>query len=508
MLTFTEVIARHASTFPEKPCVLLPDGTPKLTYGALDRAAGRFASFLAEQGCGPQAKLLIATHNTIGFFIALIGAMRAGVVAVPVDASLAPAELCNIVQHADPQIFVTNQTSASKLADVAGPSKRLVISEELLLDKALAARPCRDENTKPFPTPPPPDELALILYTSGTTGSPKGVMHSHGTLQARLETIREWFSFDETYRSLCLLPTHFGHGLICNCLATFNFGGTLVLCRPFDLDLVGKLWGYIDTNKVNWFSTVPTIVRLLLKIAERKGPVRVPSLKFVTCASAPLRQEDIEAFERRFGAPLLNCYGITETAAWIAFSPRDMARDKSSVGMAFGCDIRVVDASGNPLPPNEGGELQVRGPSVMLGYYKNEALTAQTIQNGWFQTGDYGTVDKHGRVHILGRIKEVIVRAGMNVYPSDIDAVLLAHPSVAEACCVGLDDSILGEKIGAAVVLKEGQSMIEQEVIDYCRQSLATYKCPETVRFVDAIAKNARGKVNRSGLRSLFTARS
>ena len=330
------------------------------------------------------------------------------------------------------------------------------------------------------------------------------MMHSHRTLQARVEAIREWFSFDETYRSLCLLPTHFGHGLICNCLATLNYGGTLVLCRPFDLDLVGKLWGLVAANKIDWFSTVPTIVRLLLQIAERKGAVRVSSLKFVTCASAPLRKEEIDAFERQFGVPLLNCYGITETASWTAFSPRDGVRDKSSVGIAFGCDIRAANSSGNPLPPNEPGELQVRGPSVMLGYYKNEALTARTIQDGWFCTGDYGRVDEEGRVYILGRIKEIIIRAGLNVYPSDIDAILLAHPSIAEGYCVGLEDPILGEKIGAAVVVKEGHSMGEQDVIDHCRGALAKYKCPETVRFVDAIAKTSRGKVNRASLRSLF----
>jgi long-chain acyl-CoA synthetase len=500
-VTLSEVIARYSQIFPEKPCIVQAEGTPKLSYGQLDIAASRFATFLAKKGLGPNSRLLIAVSNTIGFFVALIGAMRARVIAVPVDPNLASAELCNIVQHADPQILLADHTSASKVAHLLEGSKAQLITEELVWESALGQQ---EATVAPLPMALP-DDLAIVLYTSGTTGSPKGVMHSHRTLMSRLETLREWFSFDETYRSLCLLPTHFGHGLISNCLATFNFGGTLILCRPFDLDLLRKLWGYINTYEVNWFSTVPTIVRLLLKFAERTRPISVPSLKFVTCASAPLRIEEIETFEQQFGIPLLNCYGITETAAWTAFSPRDIGRDKSSVGIAFGCDIRATDEFGNLLPPSEPGELRVRGPSVMLGYYKSEALTLEAIQNEWFRTGDYGKVDETGRVYLLGRIKDIIVRGGLNVYPSEIDAVLLGHSSVAEAYCVGVDDAILGEKIGAAVVLKEGKSTDEQELIGYCRQLLAPYKCPDLVRFVDAVAKNSRGKVNRSRLRPLFS---
>ena len=171
MLTFPEVLAAHARSFEEKPCILLPDGTAKLTYGSLDRAASSFASFLAEQGCGPQAKLLVAINNSAEFFVALIGAMRARVVAVPVDANLTSAELCSIVQHADPQIFVVDRTSESKLADIARRFDRLVVSEDLLSDMATTGQVHRGDSTKPLPAFPPPDELSLILYTSGTTGT-------------------------------------------------------------------------------------------------------------------------------------------------------------------------------------------------------------------------------------------------------------------------------------------------------------------------------------------------
>src|SRR5439155_22854658 len=182
-------------------------------------------------------------------------------------------------------------------------------------------------------------------------------------------TITDWFRCDDSFRSLCLLPTHFGHGLICNCLSTFFYGGSLVLCRPFDLDLVTRLAGIVETLGVTTFSTVPAVVRTLLMVLERKPALSLPSVQYVTCASSQLTLDDIARFEEKLSVPLLNCYGITETASWTAFSPRDPARPKESVGTMFRCKIRAVDPnSREALPAGEPGELQVQGPSVMRGY--------------------------------------------------------------------------------------------------------------------------------------------
>jgi long-chain acyl-CoA synthetase len=506
MLTLSEVIAEKARALGAKPCIVLPEGEVALTYQELDKQASHFAGFLQKQGCPRAGHVLIANHNTPEFFVALVGAMRAGMVAIPVDSNLAISELRNIVEHADPYAIVVSATSAGKMSEISGGRTCILMAEDALPGMQHFKASALDAEPEMLVQNIDANEMGLILYTSGTTGMPKGVMHSHAGLAKKLNTIKEWFSFDDSFRSLCLLPTHFGHGLICNCLATLNYGGTLVLCRPFDLDLVQRLWGYVEKNQINTFSTVPTIVRLLLRVAERSGPIKPPSLKFVTCASAPLRPEDAEAFEQKFGVPLLNCYGITETTSWTAFSPRDENRDRASVGTMSGCEIRTIDENGNPQPTNSPGELQIRGPSVMLGYYKNPDLTAQTIKDGWFSTGDHGKVDEHGRVFLLGRIKELIIRAGLNVYPSDVDAILLTHPEIEEAYSVGLEDAVLGEKVGAAVVLKAGSQASEQDIIAHCRGLLASYKCPEKITFVEAIPKTSRGKVNRSNLRPLFAA--
>jgi acyl-CoA synthetase (AMP-forming)/AMP-acid ligase II len=328
------------------------------------------------------------------------------------------------------------------------------------------------------------EDHALLLYTSGTTGRPKGAVFTHQALATKLGAITQWFGFDESFTSLCLLPTHFGHGLICNCLSVFDYGGTLVIAPPFNLDLLGKLWSLVERHGVNHFSSVPTIVRLLNQHASRR-PVQIPrSLKWVTCASAPLWIEDIQEFERHFGVPLLNCYGLTETSGWSACSRNDPERNLASVGMPLACEMRVV-----------GGELQIKGPALM---------SSDAIEDGWFATGDIGEIDASGAVFLRSRVKELIIRAGKNIYPAEVDNALMTHPAVAEACTVGLDDELLGEKVAACVVRAEGVSISEKELIAHAQQTLAAYKCPQRIVFVDKIPKTSRGKVNRANLRAIF----
>jgi len=303
-----------------------------------------------------------------------------------------------------------------------------------------------------------------------------------------------------------MLPTHFGHGLVCACLTTLHFGGTLVLCRPFDAELLPRVFALADEHGVTTFSTVPTIIRLLL----RNPAVRAPAgkrLRFVTCASAPLHPEEVTAFEARFGVPLLNCYGLTEAGTWSAMSPVAPARERRSVGTAAGCRFRAVaalDEARRPLPAGETGELEVSGLSVMLGYDGDPAATARVLREGWLSTGDLGWVDDGGRVFLAGRSKDLIIRAGANIYPAEIEGVLLRHPDVAEAYVIGLDHAILGEKVGACVVRKAGAAVSDTDLILHCRTVLAPYKCPEVIRFVDAVPKTSRGKVSRAALQAVF----
>jgi long-chain acyl-CoA synthetase len=258
----------------------------------------------------------------------------------------------------------------------------------------------------------------------------------------------------------------------------------LVIAPPFNLDLLRQLWALVDRHGVNTFSTVPTVVRLL---SQRAGSAP-RSLKWITCASAPLSSADIEAFQNLFWVPVLNCYGLTETCGWSACSPNDPGRNLESVGLPLGCEIR-----------SHSGELQIKGDSVMRGYFKGEAATDE-----WFATGDIGEIDGTGAVFLHSRIKDLIIRAGKNIYPAEVDRVLLSHPEVADACTVGLDDPLLGEKVAACVVRAVGSTLRESALIEYAQNKLAAWKCPQAIAFVERIPKSSRGKVNRSTVKALF----
>ncbi|HYO55265.1 class I adenylate-forming enzyme family protein [Archangium sp.] len=489
----SELLRVRGTEMHDKPCIKTPDGNSALTYGELDRAASAFAARLQERKCRAGDRVILGLSNTPDFFVALFGCFRGGLIAVPVDANLAIDELQVIVNHAQPAAIIAGDGTESRFKSLRVDCEVLTLEED-----------GRERATATYEKGLP-ENPALLLYTSGTTGDPKGVLYSHATLLRKIESIRQCFGFDESYTSLCLLPTHFGHGLICNSLATFGYGGTLVITPPFNLDLLRQLWSILNRNRVNTFSSVPTVVRLLLQYAaNRDAGTACPSLKFVTCASAPLRPEEVEAFQHHFNVPLLNCYGLTETCGWIACSPNSSDRNLASVGKALDCEIRAFDPNGEPLKPGEKGELRVRGPSVMVGYYKHSNVSGTVAQDGWLATGDVGEVDESGAVFLHSRVKEIIIRAGKNVYPAEVDSVLLSHPEVADACTVGLEDQLLGEAVAACVVRRDGSALSEIALIDYVRGRLINYKCPQRILFMERIPKTSRGKVNRSKLRSLF----
>ncbi|HEX7839426.1 MAG TPA: AMP-binding protein [Kofleriaceae bacterium] len=496
MTRLDAIAARGAQRAPDRPAIMVPDGAglrrAMITYAELDRAVSVFARSLRARGASVGDRLVLANANTPEFFVALFGTARAGLVAVPLDPGLAASELANVLDHARPHAVVVDPRSAAVFEALGAPRYTVTL----------------DDGTEPDGVPDPSgDDPALLLYTSGTTGTPRGAVHGHAGILRKVEDIRAWFGLGEADRELCMLPTHFGHGLVCACLTTLAFAGTLVLCRPFDATLLGRVFTLADEHGVTTFSTVPTIVRLLLRNPTIAAPSR-RRLRFVTCASAPLHPSEVDAFEARFGVPLVNCYGLTEAGTWSAMSPVDPGRDRGSVGTAVGCRFRAVAVDGDtrtPLPTGEIGELEISGPSVMLGYDGDAEATARALRDGWLSTGDLGRVDEHGRVYLAGRAKDLIIRAGANIYPAEIEGVLLRHPEVAEAYVVGLDHAILGEQVAACVVRKDGAAVSDADLLRHCRAQLSPYKCPETIQLVDAVPKTSRGKVSRAALQAMFT---
>ena len=341
-----------------------------------------------------------------------------------------------------------------------------------------------------------------MIYTSGTTGRPKGVLLSHANVWADGVALSQGFRMGPDHVALCFMPLFHCNALIVSHISAFIGHGTIVLCRKFS---AREHWRLVADHNVNSFSAPPTVLAILLERESEARDARI-KLDFVKTGSAPLTVELATRFESRFGKDILiEGWGLTECTATSTLNPLYAGgrRKIGSVGQALaGQEIAVVDEQGNFLPPETTGELVIRSPTMMLGYFRDEEATRKAIVDGWLHTGDLGRMDQEGYVFLVGRKKEIIIRGGENVSPLEIEEVLCRHPSVRDVAVGGLPDRIWGEVVVACVVPNETAS--EQELIAYCRENLADFKVPVRVAIVDELPRNATGKILRRNLTQFF----
>jgi acyl-CoA synthetase (AMP-forming)/AMP-acid ligase II/pimeloyl-ACP methyl ester carboxylesterase len=449
--------------------------------GALAGEVARRAAILAQHGAGPGSVVAIFHSGSAFFFADLFAVWSVGAAAACLDGSLTETELRNVVGFVKPAVLLVDRPKVSVACEVP------------VLELADGAAPADTQLTGHVA----PDAPALILFTSGTTGTPKGVVLTHLALQMRIALNAKAIGAAVLRRTLVTLPTHFGHGLIGNALTPLLNGGDIVLCAPGDLrgDQLGRI---IDRDAITFMSSVPALWNLVLRTGARPAG---NSLRRVHVGSAPLSAKlwsEIAAWTR---AEVVNCLGMTETANWIAgASSRTDGIADGLVGKPWGGEAGVLDDHGE-IEPTGTGEIVVRSPCLTSGYFKRPDLTAAVMIDGWFRTGDRGAVDEFGRIWLTGRIKDEINRAGFKVQPAEIDMVIERHPAVAESCVFGLPDPVSGEVVGAAVRLK-GQGAADATILQaWCRERLRREAVPERWFIVGAIPRNARGKVNRDAVR-------
>jgi len=348
------------------------------------------------------------------------------------------------------------------------------------------------------------DSDALILFTSGTTDNPKGVVHTHRSLRARWTTLRQSLGIEAYERTLCLLPTQFGHGLICNCLFPWLSGQDLFVLPPFTADVVMRLGRIIDEHRITFMSSVPAVWRLALKTAR---PPQGGTLKRVFCGSAPLSGDLWREVQRWAGTcEVCNSYGITETGSWVAGTTvPDLEPDDGLIGVPWGAEFAIT-RDGNPeLPPGigeacatgESGSVWLNTPALMRGYLDRDDLTSQVVRNGWFLTGDLGFIDARGYLYLRGRVRDEINKGGMKVYPADIEAVAEQAPSVSDLCCFAVEDPNYGQNVGLALVLTDAGDESIRALYGRLRDHLADHQMPVRCYVLDAIPRTSRGKVNR-----------
>jgi len=463
------------------------------------QVAGRVRKLLLH-GFEPGDRVLLHFGNRLEFFAELLAVWRLGGCAIPVDSRLTTFEVGKLADSACARFSIVDDATAQSPLPGVTVLQTLNDSDGAQDSRISGAHPALDDD-------------ALILFTSGSTGKPKGVVHTYRSLYARWTSLCDCLGIAAFRRTLCVLPTHFGHGLICNCLFPWLSGCDLYIAPPFQSDVLLQLGELIDDREISFVSSVPSVWNLALKAAQ---PPKKGSLQRVHVGSAPLSASmwaDIQQWTAT--QAVVNAYGITETGSWVAGSSAEKIIPESGmIGRPWGATIKIIrqDSAGEVLDPDlecsagDEGMIWLNTPSLMKGYFQRQDLTDAVISQGWFMTGDIGVMDERGQLFLRGRERDEINKGGQKVFPADIDEVVQQFPAVADACTFRIDDSFYGENIGIAIVMDDKSDTAIRELHDWINAHLAEHKQPVRWYVLDEIPRTSRGKINRNSVMQVCSA--
>ncbi len=494
--TIVELLARGA----DAAVAVGAPGRKPLTYGGLRDQVARTVSALNAIGIGRNDAVAIVLPNGPEMASAFV-AIAAGATTAPLNPGYKQEEFEFYLSDLDAKLLVVEAGSDTP-ARTAAAKLGIAVVELTARGDAAGAFDLAGESVADAPTAAgnaEPDDVALVLHTSGTTARPKIVPLSHRNVCASAAHIRETLALTPEDRCLNVMPLFHIHGLIAAVSSSLGAGAS-VFCTPGFNAL--KFFAWMKEATPSWYSAVPTMHQAILGRAVRNREViDTVKLRFIRSSSASLPPQVMKALEETFGAPVIESYGMTEAAHQMASNPLPpRPRKPGSVGVAAGPEVAVMDESGRLLPPNTVGEFVIRGPNVTSGYLSNPDANATAFTDGWFRTGDQGTVDEDGYCRITGRLKEIINRGGEKISPREVDEVLMDHPAVVQAVTFAMPHEKLGEDVAAALVLSENATVTEQEIREFAGGRLADFKVPRRVVFLDEIPKGPTGKLQRIGL--------
>jgi long-chain acyl-CoA synthetase len=494
-----DILPRHEAS---ATAILCEDW--RLSYAELESVAVRFSNLFGALGLASGERVSLLLGNDPLTVAAIIGAFKAGVVANPLHDRLSSHEIGYILDHAGSKLVVTSE----RFAGVLGHALTELENKPLMLcfgvsdglssiSKALFYRQSEKENRNANPSG---DDDALLLYTSGTTGRPKGVLLSHDNVLYGGISVRDRFKVESSDRTLCVMPLSHTNALMFSTIPFLMAGASLALRPRFS---ASSFWEECRKYAVNSASVSPAILAILLDTYSGESLDGI-DLDYIKVASAPTSVELARRFEAQFGEGLLlETYGMTETTAISLGNPVDGPRKYGSIGTAcLPHRVKIIDDAGMEVPSGEVGEISIGGPSVMKGYFRDPAATAAVMRDGWVMSGDLARMDEEGYVFIVGRKKEIIIRGGENVSPLEVEQVISHHPAVGEAAAIGIPDRILGEAVGACVV--RCAEVSESELIAFCATRLASFKVPQKIVFIDELPRNVIGKLVRGALAKHF----
>lgn len=520
MISLTSLLCKAAEEFPNQRAIAV-SGKYELTHSQLQATVTACAARLRAAGVGHGDVVGLAFSNSIEFVVLFMAVMRARGVAAPLNAAYTAEEFEFYLADSKSKLLLlpaegntAAETAAAKIGLPVAKCRFSILSEgtgsiefvsespgfDLGLDKGEAdieAELSCDLH----------DDMALFLHTSGTTSRPKGVPLTQLNLATSTLHIKETYEFSTSDATVITLPLFHVHGLVAGLLSSLISGASVVLPAAGRFS-ASTFWTDMRTHGATWYTAVPTIHQILLERHATKPEGQYPELRFIRSCSASLAPIVLERLESAFGAPVLEAYAMTEASHQMTSNPlpHSGGRKAGSVGKATGIELTILDENGVPQPQGRTGEVCIRGANVTKGYQNNPEANESAFQFGWFHTGDLGYLDEEGYLFLKGRIKELINRGGEKISPFEVDAVLLSHPSVAQAVAFAVPDEKYGEEVNAAVVPVEGVSLMEEDVISTCKKNLAAFKVPKRVFVTDSLPKTASGKIQRRVMAEHFGA--
>jgi long-chain acyl-CoA synthetase len=534
-LNLRELLEQRAAERAEEIFLFSEADGRTWTFAELDKAVNRTANLLKGNGIRKGDVVSLLMPNSAEYIIAYFACFKLGALAGPVNSLLKAEEIQYVVNNSEAKLILVGSEFKENIDQLSRQRESAMRSEPgvsspparggvaaasadgvvgvatatgssgfplaILFDNVDIA--AKDQSDELDPIELTAEDDAIIIYTSGTTGKPKGCLLTHGNVIANARQITEWLGFSEKDRLLTIMPLFHMNAVSVTTMTPLYAGGSSVVSPKFS---ASKFWQIISGYKITSFGSVATMLSMLLQ----KYPGGVPEnfdtaqLRFAMCGSAPVPAEVMKKFEETFDCPVIEGYGLSESTCRSTFNPPGEDRRAGSCGKPIGNEMAVFDEEDRPVPDGELGEIVLRGDNIFKAYFKNEEATEKAFRNGWFHTGDIGYRSSDGFFYIADRKSDMIIRGGENIYPREIDELLFSHPAVASAAVIGVPDELYGEEVAAFVVLKDGAEITEDEVMNFCHERLADFKCPKSVHFLKDIPKGPTGKLLKRELARMF----
>lgn len=504
-----QLLRQRVARSPDKHFLFSEADDRAFTYAEFEAAVNRAARLLAAQGVGNGDVVSLLMPNSAEYIIAYFACWKLGAIAGPINSLLKAQEISFVISDSETRTLLVHPdflpTIDSIRSELPGLREVIQFDDEAAATSAFNDDPgaaalenlsLSDLNLSNIGC----DSEAIIIYTSGTTGKPKGCLLTHGNLIANARQISQWLGFTKDDRLLSIMPLFHMNAVSVTTMSVLYAGGSTVVSPKFS---ASRFWQIISDYQITSFGSVATMLSMLLATYPDGVPkgLKTEQLRFAMCGSAPVPAEVMKRFEAVFNCLVIEGYGLSESTCRSTFNPPDERRRPGSCGQPIGNEMRVVDDEDREVADGLLGEIVLRGENILKGYYRNPQATATAFRSGWFHTGDVGYRDADGFFYIVDRQSDMIIRGGENIYPREIDEVLYQHPGVAAAATIGITDPLYGEEVAAFVVLKEGREVNEEELVAFCRERLADYKCPKRIEFVSEIPKGPTGKLLKRELR-------